>query len=253
MVPIYVFAIGMGVVLGAYPEALAFGERVELPRGPWEEAARWEYEIRNALDETVGDAVCSLRPDAAFIRLSCSMEQAAYEIDAPSGFFKQGAMTQRHSVRWDRERLALLEAEMEATFSESADQVRVEVVVVEGTMVVSVDGPEELKQRVESCYELVRSEGTEEAVSTADPCRVDDALVAGGGIVSPLMVGEWPWRFSALPFELLHTRELSLVWPYRSVEGVDGRVPAREETILVVRTAEQVVTSAGEFVTWRVT
>lgn len=253
VVPIYVFAIGTGVVLGVYPEALAFGERVELARARWEEAVRWEYEIRNALDETVGDAVCSLRPDAAFIRLSCSMEQAAYEVDAPSGFFKQGPMTQRHSVRWDRERLALVGAEMEATFSEGADQVRVEAVVVEGTMVVSVDGPEELEQCVESCFELVRSEATEEVVSTAGPCRVDDALVAGGGIISPLMVGEWPWRLSALPFGLLLSREVSLVWPYRSVEGVDGRVPARGETILVVRTAEQVVTPAGEFVTWRVT
>ncbi len=253
VVPIYLFAIGTGVVLGVYPEALAFGERLELTHAPWNEEVRWDYEIRNALDETVGDAACSLRPGPAFFGLSCSMEQAAYEVDAPSGFFQQEAMTQRHEVRWDRERLALVEGKMEATFSEGADQVTIEAVVVDGAMDVSVDGREEVEQGFEDCYELPRSEATEEAVSMEAPCRVDDALVAGGGIISPLMVGEWPWRLSALPFELLHSRKVSLVWPYRSVEGVDGRAPARAETILVVRTAEQVVTPAGEFVTWRVT
>jgi hypothetical protein len=55
------------------------------------------------------------------------------------------------------------------------------------------------------------------------------------------------------PFEIAYSRELSLVWPYRSAEGIEGRAPAKQVGFVVVRTAEQLSTPAGEFVTWRVT
>jgi hypothetical protein len=67
------------------------------------------------------------------------------------------------------------------------------------------------------------------------------------------MVGEWPWRLSALPFQLAYSRESALLWPYRSVPDVDGRAPVREDAAVVVRTAEEITTPAGTFVTWRVT
>jgi membrane protease YdiL (CAAX protease family) len=253
VVPIYAAVIGIGVLFGIHPEALAFGQRVELTSAPWKEGTRWTYEVLNALEEPVGEAECSLMPQLASFLLDCSMEQSAYEADAPSGFFKEGDVRQRQVVRWDRRMLELVETEVEGTFSDGPNQVTLNALVEDGQMTVHIEGTAEGEARFGVCYDLPRTERAADMVPTDGPCRVEDAFLAGGGFFSPLMVGEWPWRLSALPFELAYSREATLVWPYRSAEGIDGRSPARQDGFVVVRTAEQVSTPAGEFVTWRVT
>jgi len=252
VVPIYAFAILTGILLGVSPETLALGERVDLGPAPWEEQVHWRYEIRNAVDEGVGEAECSLVPDPDSLLLSCSMEQSAYEADAPFGYFSQPAMSQHHTVQWDRQTLAPIAAELIGTFLEGPDQLTIRAVVEDGRMVVSAEGPE-LDERFEYCYDLDGVDAATDPIPREDPCQVDDEFLAGGGVISPLMVGEWPWRLSALPLDLLYTAEVTLIWPYRRIEEIDDRAPATEDTVLVVRTAEQVSTPAGDFVTWRVT
>ncbi len=251
--PIYAAVIALGVLFGVRPEVLALGESVELGPAPWQEARRWTYEIRNALDEPVGEAECSLTPESASFLLECSMEQSAYDADAPTGFFSEGRVTQQQVVRWDRQTLALDEATIEATFSQGPEEVDLTATVEDGQMTVQADGATDGAQRFDGCYELPPTGRAGDSLPTEDPCRVEDAFLAGGGVFSPLMAGEWPWRLSALPFEIAYSREAALAWPYRSAEEIDGRAPAREDTVVVVRTAEQVSTPAGDFVTWRVT
>ena len=253
VVPIYVAVLSVGILFGVRPETLALGERVELGAAPWKEEARWTYEIRNAADDPVGSADCSLTPGQKSFILDCSMEQSAYEVEAPSGFFSEGSVTQRQVVRWDRQTLRLLDAEIEAAISEGPEQVDVRAVVEDGRMSVRVDGESDAGERFDGCYILPATTETGDTVATDQSCDLENGFLAGGGIFSPLMVGEWPWRLSALPFDIAYSRKLSLVWPYRSVEGIDGRAPARRDDFVVVRTAEQISTPAGEFVTWRVT
>jgi hypothetical protein len=253
VVPIYVTVLGIGVLFGVRPETLALGQRVELGAAPWEEEARWTYEIRNALDEPVGSADCSLTSEQESFVLDCTMEQSAYEADAPSGFFSEGSVTQGQIVRWDRQTLRLVEAEIEAAISQGPEQIELTAVGQDDRMTVRVDGEADAVERFDGCYILPATGETGDTVATDQPCGLEDGVLAGGGIFSPLMVGEWPWRLSALPFEIAYSRKLSLVWPYRSVEGIDGRAPARRDDFFVVRTAEQISTPAGEFVTWRVT
>jgi hypothetical protein len=155
-------------------------------------------------------------------------------------------------VRWDAETLALEGARVESVFAAGPEEVEIDALVEGGRLSVDVAGTAEGAERFERCYRL--PDGEEEgAPSSEEPCRVDDAFLAGGGSSSPLMVGEWPWRFSALPFEVAYSREVALLWPYRSVTDVDDPAPAKEDVFVVVRTAEQLSTPAGEFVTWRVT
>jgi len=252
VVPIYAVVLGLSLLIGARPEALALGQRVELASAPWEEETHWRYEVRNVLDEPVGEAECSLAPQPDVFVLDCSMEQLAYEADAPTGFFKEGEVTQRQTVRWDRRTLTLEEGRITGSFFEGPDQVELDALMDEGRLSVQFAGSDERQQRLERCYELGQ-DGADGAPTSQDPCRVEDASLAGGGVHAPLMVGEWPWRFSALPFELAYSRQATLLWPYRSVESIDGRAPAKQEVFVVVRTAEQVSTPAGEFITWRVT
>jgi membrane protease YdiL (CAAX protease family) len=253
VVPIYGILLGIGLLVGMRPELLSLGRRVELTPGPWDEETHWRYEIRNALDERVGEAECTVTPGATSFVLDCSMEQSAYEADAPVGFFKEGEVAQRQTVRWDRETLELVEAQIAGDFSEGEERVSIDAIIGDGRMSVSADGAGDEKSELDLCYDLLGTSETEGALRPEDPCTLDGAFLAGGGVFSPLMVGEWPWRFSALPFELLYSAEATLLWPYRSAEGIDGRAPARQERFVVVRTAEQLSTPAGEFATWRVT
>ncbi len=252
VVPIYAFAILTGILFGVTPEILALGERVDLGPAPWEEQVHWRYEIRNAVDERVGEAECTLVPNPDSLLLSCSMEQSAYDARAPFGYFSQPAMSQHHTVRWHRQTLAPIAAELTGTFLEGPDKLTIRAVVEDGRMVVSAEGPE-LDERFEYCYDLDGANAPTDPMPREDPCQVDDEFLAGGGVISTLMVGEWPWRLSALPFDLLYTAEVALIWPYRRLDEIDDRAPATEDTVVVVRTAEQVSTPAGDFVTWRVT
>ena len=253
VVPIYLFVIAAALVIGVRPEILALGQELELAPAPWEEETRWTYEIRNALEEPVGEAECSVAPDADAFVLECSMEQSGYEADAPTGFFQEGGVSQTQTVRWDRETLTLEDAVIEATAAAGEGEISVAARLEGGGLAVEVDGVEEMEGQFDRCYQLDQQGESENPPAVQDPCQVEDGFLAGGGFFSPLMVGEWPWRFSALPFQLTYSRRVDIVWPYRGVEGVDGRAPARGDGFVVVRTAEQVSTPAGDFVTWRVT
>ncbi len=253
VLPIYAAVIALSVLVGVRPEALALGQPVELSAAPWDEEVAWRYEVRNALDEPVGAAECSLTPEADAFVLDCSMEQSAYEADAPSGFFKEGAVSQGQTARWDRQTLALEGARIEASVPEGADRVELVTRVGDGAMSVRVDGDAEEGEQMDRCYDLPQAVEGEGAPPTEEPCRVDGGFLTGGGAFSPLMAGEWPWRLSALPFQLAYSREAALLWPYRSVPDVDGRAPAKGDVTVVVRTAEEITTPAGTFVTWRVT
>jgi hypothetical protein len=253
VVPIYAAVVGLSLLLGLRPEALALGQRVQLESAPWERTTRWRYEITNAAEEPVGEAECAVQPGAEAIVLECEMAQSAYEVDAASGFFKDGAVTQTQTIRWERETMSVLDGEIEASYVVGEDQARVEAVIRDGALRVRVDEEGRADREVERCYQLEDVETNQGAPPAEEPCRIEDDLVAGGGVFSPLLVGEWPWRFSALPMQLAYSREASVLWPYRSVEGVEGRAPAGDEVFVVVRTAEELTTPAGDFVTWRVT
>jgi hypothetical protein len=252
-VPLYGLILGLGMLVGARPDLLSLGRQVGLTSAPWDGETHWHYEIQNALAEPVGEAECSVTAEATSFVLACSMEQTGYEADAPYGFFKEGRVVQRQTARWDGETLDLVEAEIGGTFSEGGSQVALHALVMDGRLSVSLDEAGAGEETFDLCYTLPGTRETHGAPRTEDPCDVDSAYLAGGGLFSPLMVGEWPWRFSALPFELLYSARATLLWPYRSAEGIDGRAPARQEGFVVVHTAEQISTPTGEFVTWRVT
>jgi membrane protease YdiL (CAAX protease family) len=251
--PIYLGIIALGVLIGARPELLALGNELDLTSAPWSQETRWRYEIRNAVDEVVGQAECTVTPESESFVLECAMEQSAYEAEAPTGFFQEGAVSQRQVVRWSRGTLALEDLLIEASIRGTGEPVSMTARLEDERLVVLVGGEENPEERFDLCYSLGGMDESGGGPGVQDPCSVNGAFVAGGGLFSPLMVGEWPWRLSALPFRLAFSRKLDVIWPYRGIEGLDGRAPARQDGYVVVRTADHVSTPLGDFVTWRVT
>jgi membrane protease YdiL (CAAX protease family) len=230
VVIIFMGVAAFEVIATVDPEVLALGQPLEFQNPPWQEASTWHYEIRDAGGDAVGKAQCSLTPGLNVWDLNCQAQQAAYEVRTPTSFFSEGAVEEHLWAEWDQTSMMLVRAELTAT-------------IASGTVVTATvrSADEEL--------ELLVAVGGRSAGRLGLPAT---ALVAGGGARSPLMIGEWPWRLSALPFRAAYSRRVSLAWPYRSVEGIEGRAPFDESTTLRVRNAERFSTPAGTFAAWRV-
>ena len=101
---------------------------------------------------------------------------------------------------------------------------------------------------------LVRAELREENILLL----AEDYLLLSAGLMSllpgrsrpPTLIerAEWPWRFSALPFQAVYSAQAVLLDP----DPPEGGDPTLSRTTVVVYGADPVSTPAGAFVAWRV-
>jgi membrane protease YdiL (CAAX protease family) len=230
VVIIFAGVVAFEVIATVDPGVLTLGQTLEYQGAPWQRPSSWHYEIRDPAGDVVGTAECSLTPESNVWALDCHAQQAAYEVRTPTSFFSEGAVEEQLEAEWDQASVMLARVDLNAT-------------IASGTVVTATVRPADEGLR------LTVTAGGELAGRLDLPATV---LLAAGGARSPLMIGEWPWRLSALPFQAGYSRKIALAWPYRSAEGVQGRAPFYESTTLRVRTAERFSTPAGTFVAWRV-
>jgi membrane protease YdiL (CAAX protease family) len=225
-VPLFLVLAGLQFVVGRFPEALAL-DRLALPvdgmsNAPWKGPTRWTYQLRNMLDEPVGRAECRLTPEPehrTFV-LHCRVQQAAFEAQKGRSHIQMDEVDTEQTVRWGRDDLQLMDAEAVQRIGEH-----------QLTMRLARDG-----------------EGLVLSVSQ------DDGPVEEVRLPQDiLLMGEWPWRLSALPFSLSHSRKATLAWSGGWRERGKESGPSAEDTHVVVRNAEPVWTPVGSFIAWRVT
>jgi hypothetical protein len=219
---IYVLLAAAEFVVGRFPQVMAVDD-LKLRAASWERPARWQYELRNLLDEPVGQAECRLTPEAASFVLECKMRQAAFEAKTQSSYFNMGEIEWQQTARWDRETLALLSAERSQRSGEE-----------HLSFTLARDG--------DALTWVTEQEGQDRSELTL-PANV-------------LLSAEWPWRLSAMPFSVAFASQATMGWPAFwegpvNVENWEG--PVTQSTYVVVRGAEPLSTLAGNFVAWRVT
>lgn len=230
-VPMALLLILIGLLIGLFPQMLSFGMTLSLPEAPWQTAETWHYDILNAGDEPVGEATCTLTPEAETVLLECDAHQDAYEVTVGNSYFSDRAVDQSQEIRWDRNTLNIVEGQITAALF---DDSRVEILLEQSG--------DELTVRT-----ILDGEVIDE---TTQP---HDALIEEGGLPTPLLIGEWPWRLSAMPMEAAYSRTVTLVWPFASPENNDEWQIDSETTSLIVRTADVFPASTGDVITWRVT
>lgn len=230
-VPLALLLIGATGLLGTFPQMLSFGLPLQLGEAPWVASQTWAYDILNAADEPVGEASCTLTPGLDTILLECSAEQEAYEVTVGRSYFSDRAAQQTQQIYWDRETLYIVEGQITGTLFDGSE---VEVLI-------ESDG-NELVARTMVDGSLVGEE-------TVPP----DALIEAGGLTSPLLVGEWPWRLSAMPLQVAYSRMATIVWPFAAPENDDEWQTFSEMDPVVVRTADIFPANTGDIVTWKVT
>lgn len=226
VIPVWLLSVGLEVLVSHSPGLMAFGQDLTYESAPWIEEQQWRYEIRSRTNQPVGSADCVMMTIGSSVVLECSMSQSAYQADTSFGFFADGDTSQQHTIRWDAATMLLEEAHFEGVLDGKSYVIDVEA--AGSGLGMSGEGPDG-------------------SLDAADLSPGD--VLNGGGIKSPLMVGEWPWRFSALPLALAYAREVPAIWPFYS----ETSEVVEEETMITVRTAEPLSTPAGDFVTWRVT
>jgi membrane protease YdiL (CAAX protease family) len=212
------------VLVGRFPEMLAVDKLALQAPSAWNAPAQWHYVIQTGMNETVGEAKCDLAPQAASVTLMCHIHQDAFEtdppIDLPENF--EGISLPEYSatgVAFESvERVTWAKTDLSVQSMESTQESE----TAQFTLTTAGDGT------------TLRVEGNGETHTTTLPSGA-------------FLDGEWPWRLSALPFDLAYgsTQPLVLVNHQGNVNIVDA--------FIVVASGEPAWTPAGNFVTWKVT
>jgi membrane protease YdiL (CAAX protease family) len=215
---VFLFLAGAEFVLGRFPQVFA-SSPVTLSSPSWQNNATWKYELRNVLNEPVGQAQCSLSLEQNYL-LNCQIQQEAFETRQGKSYYQTNAYQEHLAAHWDPYNLQLLEADG------------------------SRQG-ENLNQKFH-----VRQVGQGLALSVTQDNGSTDVLELPA---NTLLMGEWPWRLSGMPLQIGYVAEVSLAWPSRYSQEQKHNIPMLDRAIVSVQGAEPLATPAGNFIAWKVT
>lgn len=215
---IFLFLAGAELVLGRFPQALA-SNPVTLTSAPWQTPVTWNYELRNALDEAVGEAQCRLSLNQDYL-LDCQIQQKAFKASKGQSYYQSGAYDANLTARWDTSNLQLLEANE----SQQGEEINLKT--------------------------SVRQAGKGLILSTTQDNEPAQTLELPA---NALLMGEWPWRLSAMPLQLGYVAKVSLARPNRYSQEAKRSTPMLDETVVSMQDAEPLATPAGNFIAWKVT
>ncbi len=183
-----------------------------------EQKTEWEYDIRNVLDESVGQASCTLTPTNADYVLDCQTDVRAFKVELPGSTFQANDHSTQLTVQWQGSDLNLIAGEQQFMSVDSSSFWRLEP-TTSGLNLVS-DAP-----------------GTPQALTLPDGALLPD---------------EWPWRFMALPFAMGLGQKANFAWPALWQQETQTSAPAVAEMAVIVYGAEPITVPAGKYIAWRV-
>jgi membrane protease YdiL (CAAX protease family) len=238
VIPITLLAIGAEVLMGGFPELLSMGRSVQWAPPPWEGVQTWRYEVRNVLGQSTGAIDCTLEPQASLYNLTCHRQQSASEADTGTG--RDGGVDSEESLTavWRRSSLALqsVERQREQGAGWIAFSAMPYPTAVEVALTTQQGERRPLRLSVpEPALPVPFLSGYDLPLSGRQPLVVIERA-------------EWPWRFSALPFQGVYSAQAVLL----DSDPLGGGDPTLSRVSVIVYGAEPIATPAGVFVAWRV-
>ena len=216
---LYLVMGGVEFIVGRHPGVLAMGQPVSFDAPPWETSTTWRYELRNVVDDPVGEAECTVTPGQEQVTLTCQARQEAFEIEVEGSFWSSDDAEWLTTSVWMADSLLLL----------NAQGIRESEILA-------------FSYRVETADEDLRLTG--EVQGASDELIIPPLALAGY---------EWPWRLAGLPFSLGYSRDVTVAWPLRWRPETQDSGPYAEETALVVRGGTPIHTPWGSAIAWMVT
>jgi membrane protease YdiL (CAAX protease family) len=220
LVALFIFftLAGLEFISGRFPEALA-ASNVKLSAPPWKQSSQWTYELQNILDEPVGDADCQLAPESRDFQFTCRLHQQAFKVQKGNSLFQTDAYDYQISATWQKDNLYLTKAD--ALQEGSSLGFSFTLRQVAGGLLLSVK----------------------------PPSNPTDTLSLPA---NALLEGEWPWRLSALDFNLGLSWKATLAWANRWSAQDQRSLPTAQNVIVTVQGSEPIATPAGNFIAWKV-
>lgn len=216
---IYGVVAGSEVVLGRFPELLAV-EPLTLEASPWSEEATWRYRLQHPGEETVGEATCTVTPDAGETTLQCTLHHEPFEVKLGRSIWAGGDLTRRFALVYDTAGSGLRQID---DAWELGDQ---------GYTVTA-------QPQGESLLLQVQGQNVGQSAERIAPMALVDKL--------------WPWQLAGLPFVAGAVYEATLVLPQRYDPALERGVLTVTDTAVIIGGVEPLATPAGDFMAWRVT
>ncbi len=222
---IYFPTIGSEFIYSRNPELASSALKVGRPA--WQGSPQWHYEIRNVLDEVVGEGDCRLELREPAAELTCTSAVIAYEAQKGSSYFSSSGGERVDTLRWRLEDGQLLNGASLMTLS---------------------DGSFTSEQRwsLGSADILVRvSENGGEWSSTSIP--FDRTPLAKDSRLPVVSDYTWPWQLAGVELKPGTQGRVVRLQPYtwRSASNDNGAVA--EAQLAAVHACQQVSTPAGSF------
>jgi membrane protease YdiL (CAAX protease family) len=215
---VFIFTAGLEFILGRFPELLVT-RPLQLSTPPWQEPTRWDYQVNNQLGEPVGTANCLISPGEATYLLDCHAETQAFSVETDRIQYQVTAMVTRWTINWSPENLNVIGGNIER----------------EGEF-----------GQLQATLETVEDQLLLEVIINDNP--VDQVFLP----LDALLVPEWPFRLSALPFGVSLGAPVTLAWPAQLETGIHDSRPGSKKTTMIIRGGEPLAVPAGNFISWRV-
>jgi membrane protease YdiL (CAAX protease family) len=211
---------GLEFVNGRFPQLLAQRDLV-LQAAPWTQPVSLTYELRDPLEQAVGEATCQITPAADEVAFDCQTDQHAFETRVLASTYISGAYTALQAGHWQKDNMHLLNATLEFNSDTSTWSATIK----------PVDG----KMRLDL---LVKEAPAGQLVFTP----------------TVLVDREWYWRLAALPFgkSFFFGGRTGLAWPlhWSAVEQRD--LPHVQTTYVLMKDQERLSTPLGSRQAWKV-
>ena len=225
---LYLPVIGMEFVTSRTPQAAA--APLELAPAAWQSPQEWNYEIRNVLDEAVGEGNCRLEVQGANAELTCTSSVIAYEAKRGNSTFTSSGGSRTDTLSWRLEDGQMLAGASHLELSDGSFTSDLEW---------SLDGNEIQVQTRENGGE------TKTASLPLEP-------TAGGGLPVVLNDNTWPWQLVGIKQETGAGGRVLRFNPYTWRAATQDSGPLSEPLTVKVLGKESLSLPAGSFSAWKV-
>ncbi len=245
---VYTYAAATEVLVQRHPETLLDDTLYMTPPDTWEQEVAWTYTIESFLGDELGTATCSRLPREAHYALECEAAYEGFDIadalpdlgdrlegfdwrDLPLDFLGLDVVLGAPPQSW--------------TLTANWEQQALELTTFDLRIDLAPD-PSEAEAASEQPLMVQYTRGeAENGLVIRHPGEEARTLPLEGEPV--VMLHEWAWRFSALPFDLPYGG------PVTVVEIDAGGDTAIYRGFLRVAGGEPAWTPAGNFIAWRLT
>lgn len=225
------------IVLAFYVSEVIYSRSPELTAKPlqvsvvaWEAEHTWQYEVRNVLEEVVGEGECSLTAGEP-VGMTCSSEVEAYEAKKGNSFFQSSGGRRVDRAHWRASGGQALDGSTALDLVGGYQSTRSWALQTDGFAIQVED---------------------ENAPEPSLSMPLNETPLAGNASLLATTEYFWPWQLAGLKLEQDANGRVVIFNPFTWREKTRDNGPQAKAEIVNVVGIENVDTPAGSFSAWRV-